>query len=249
MNTHRSGPAIVVLAATFALAACAPRAQGPSPSPDQTDPPPSVPADSPVASESPEPSETPAPSQPEDTDIPIPSMGRVLEPTEATSEPGGGTPVAALSPTDELIVQMGPLRLGGTDYYLVSATASQWTGWVDGDLLEATGDPEENQVAAAIDNEGSGTADSFDVAAGDQLYVNVTAAPMAGDEDCQIDITVTTSDGETVTINGVNRISGPTSFFASPLEQSALRLESAGESTIQVRTDCTFAGTVTAIPS
>jgi hypothetical protein len=248
MNPRRLTALLLTLVAAVAISACSggsPSQPAESSNPSQS-PHPSELAASPEPSE---PAESPQPSASEapETGLAIPSIAEAVQTADVLVVPVVGQPVATVAGGDRLSVNMGPVTVGVVDWYLVAGEASEWSGWISADMLEASGAPEESDILLAIAGNGSGDADAADVAAGGELLANVMAMPTAGNDACEIDITVVTPDGTTVQVSGVNEMFGPTGFFQSALENADLRVETVGQATLQVRTDCTFAGTLSVI--
>ena len=162
--------------------------------------------------------------------------------------PAGGEAVTTLTPADGATALMGPLILDGENWYLLAGIGTQWTGWAPAEELEATGTPDETTAIIALDGRGSGDADSANVEAGTALVARVMASPMEGRETCEIDVTVAGVDGAHVSVNGVSEIDAITEFMASGLDDEALRQAEAGQVSMQVRSDCTFAASLDALP-
>ena len=159
---------------------------------------------------------------------------------------GSAVDEVRLDTGDRVAVIWGPVLADGHTWYAVRhvETAQPITfaeGWIAADVLADDGPMEEPFTLLTADGLGSGKAVSGDVSAYALLYVNVVAAPMPGDASCEAEVVLTGTDGEAVTI-GSSEVAEATQFFASPLENAALVQETAGTVTLQVRSDCSWAG-------
>jgi hypothetical protein len=147
---------------------------------------------------------------------------------------------------DRVAVIWGPVLADGHTWYAVRhvETAEPITfaeGWIAADFLADDGPMAEPFTVLTADGLGSGQAVSGDVTEFAPLYVNVVASPMPGDASCEAEVVLTGTDGEAITI-GSAEVTEATQFFASPLENAALLQEAAGRVTLQVRSDCSWAG-------
>jgi hypothetical protein len=261
-------PATVVLALTIILAACTQAAspsQSPSASPDPS------PTEEPSASESPseEPSESedpsPSPSEPELVEIDLPTIGRVTEETVVRAEPAADAPVqtgeffsvgadpevveAILEAGDEVVVTMGPLFNDGESWYEVASVDGADLvfafGWIPGRYIESEGETDLGFIVVDINGQGEGASDSVGTIGGHPVTARFAAAPMPGADECEIDVTVINTDGSaaniaTQTVDGVV-VSGD----VTPFEIPSLFQNEAGEVTLEVETDCSFAAQMT----
>jgi hypothetical protein len=162
--------------------------------------------------------------------------------------PADGGAVTTLTAGDVATALMGPLILEGENWYLLAGIGTQWTGWAPAEQLEVTGSPDETTTIITLDGRGSGDADSANVEAGTALVARVMASPMEGRETCEIEVTVAGVDGAHVTVNDVTELDATTEFIASGLDQASLRQAAAGQVSMQVRSDCSFAASLDALP-
>lgn len=158
---------------------------------------------------------------------------------------GGQAPEVRLDAGQTVGVIWGPVLADGRTWYSVipgdTGTLTFAEGWITADDI-AAGDLEvSNPAVLTSDGLGSGAAESGDVPAFAGLYVNVLAVPMPGDASCEAEVVLIGTDGEHVSI-GASEVTEATQFFSSPLENSALLQEQAGTVTLQVRSDCSWAG-------
>ena len=189
---------------------------------------------------------TPDPVSPIRLELPV-----LVKPTgdlDVLELPAEGEAVTTLAGTDSATALMGPLILDGRNWYLLAGIGTQWTGWAPAEELEVTGTPDETTAIIALDGRGSGDADSATVQANSALVARVMASPMEGRETCEIDVTVAGVDGAHVTINDVTEISATTEFQRSGLDDETLVQADGGQVSMQVRSDCTFAASLDALP-
>ncbi len=267
----RSMPrASVALAlSALVLAACA-TAAGDNPSPSTVASPPSVsPTVSPSVSPAP-PSPSPGDPSAEPSASPTvgvvrfetPVLGRITgdgvavrvrpgldEPIVEGFEMGPGTevPEVRLASGDMVGLIWGPMLHDGHTWYAVrhhDARNITWAeGWIAADFVEPT-EPIQNLPPVAVaDGQGSGGTATVTMPQGAQLYVDVMAAPMPGEDRCEATVAVLDPEGRRIEI-GSGEVSELTIFFASPLEQRALSMPAGGDVTLEVETDCSWAGLV-----
>ena len=189
---------------------------------------------------------TPDPVTPIRLELPV-----LVSPTDdldVLELPGHGDVVTTLTGADRATALMGPMILDGQNWYLLAGLGTQWTGWAPAEELQAAGAPDESTAIIALDGRGSGDADSANVEANSALVARVMASPMEGRETCEIEVTVAGVDGAHVIVNDVTEIGGTTEFMASGLDDDSLRQAEAGQVSMQVRSDCTFAASLDALP-
>jgi hypothetical protein len=161
---------------------------------------------------------------------------------------GDGTEVEAvrLDAGDRVAVIWGPVLVDGHTWYGVghveTAEPIVFTeGWMVADFLAEEGPMTRPLTVLTSDGLGTGQAVSGEVPDSFPLTVNVIAAPMPGDASCEAEVVLIGTDGEVVTV-GESEITETTQFFGSPLENAALYQADAGKVTLQVRSDCSWAG-------
>ena len=189
---------------------------------------------------------TPDPVTPIRLELPV-----LVAPTadlEVLELPADGEVVTTLTGADSATALMGPMILEGQNWYLLAGIGTQWTGWAPAEELEPTGAPGETTAIIALDGRGSGDADSANVEANSALVARVMASPMEGRETSEIEVPVAGVDGAHVIVNDVTEIDGTTEFLASGLDDDALHQAEAGQVSMQVRSDCTFAASLDALP-
>ena len=146
---------------------------------------------------------------------------------------------------DEVGVVWGPIFSDGHTWYAVQhhdvRSITFDSGWVAADFFEQVGTSPTNAVLVAIDGLGAGDAGVGQARAGAGLYVNVAVTPMPGEESCEAEVILIGTDGEATTLAG-GEITETMTLFSSPLENRATVQEEAGEFTLQVETDCSWAG-------
>lgn len=150
-----------------------------------------------------------------------------------------------LKANDTVGVRWGPVFADGHSWYNVSfgdtdgVTFSE--GWMAADFLAAEGTYEHYPIVVTADGLGSGQAVSGEVREWAPLYVNVVAVPMPGDASCEAEVVLIGTDGVAITI-GAAQVTGPTLIADSAAENDDLYQEEAGTVTLQVRSDCSWAG-------
>ena len=258
-------PGTVLLALTIILAACT---QAASPSPSPSDSPEPIPTEEPTPSDSPseEPteSESPSPSEPELVEIDLPTIGRVTEETEVRAEPSLDAPVhtgeffsegagpeiveAILEVGDEVVVTMGPLFYDGESWYEVASVDGDELvfafGWIPGRYIESDEETDLGFVLVDINGQGEGASEGVDTSGGHPLTGRFAAAPMPDADECEIDVTVIKTDGSAVNV-ATNTVAEVEVVEMTSMQLSSLFQEEAGEVTLQVETDCSFAAHMT----
>jgi hypothetical protein len=145
---------------------------------------------------------------------------------------------------DTVEVRWGPVFVDGHSWYNVGFGDTDGVtfsnGWMAADYLVAEGSFDYPLVMNA-DGLGSGKAVTGEVTAWAPLYVNVVAVPMPGKASCEAEVVLIGTDGAAVTI-GSAEITRATLFSSSAAENDDLYQEAAGTVTLQVRSDCTWAG-------
>ena len=157
----------------------------------------------------------------------------------------GDAPEVRLDAGQTVGVIWGPVLADGLTWYSVipgdTGGLTFAEGWITADDIVEGDLAVSNPAVLTSDGFGSGAAASGDVPAFAGLYVNVLAVPMPGDASCEAEVVLIGTGGEHVLI-GSSSVTEPTQFFSSPLENSALLQEDAGTVTLQVRSDCSWAG-------
>ena len=158
---------------------------------------------------------------------------------------GADVPEVRLDAGQTVGVIWGPVLADGVTWYSVvpgdTGTLTFSEGWIAADDIVEEDLEVSNPAVLTSDGLGSGAAASGEVPASAALYVNVMAVPMPGDASCEAEVTLIGTDGEHVAI-GASEVTEPTQFFSSPLENNALLQDDAGSVTLQVRSDCSWAG-------
>ena len=252
-----------VLGLTIILAACSQTpADAASPTPSSTAD--ASPSDTP--SVEPTPTEQPSPDPIEVVEFELPMIARsTADGVEVHTLPSADAPllmgeafpdmnwVEVRLATDELVaVSLGPVFFDGTSWYQVSAVdgGSQAFafGWVSAEFLVRESDvPDSSPQVVTIHGLGNGTAVSAPVPRGTPLTVELGAAPMPNAESCELDVTLIRSDGLGVNV-ATESLTGPYAFQLSANELSSLFQEEAGDVTLQVETDCSYAASLTQPP-
>ncbi|MEO8247073.1 MAG: hypothetical protein ABI622_08150 [Chloroflexota bacterium] len=247
MTIIRRSAGAATLALLTLLAACS-AAQTPSATPSGSGNGSSPPggAESPSAVASPSVQATPDPVA--RIRLELPALVTPATDLDVLELPAAGAAITSLTPADGATALMGPLILDGENWYLLAGIGTQWTGWAPAEALEVTGSPDETTTIITLDGRGSGDADSANVAANTALVARVMATPMDGRETCEIEVTVAGVDGAHVTVNDVTELDATSEFIASGLDDESLRQADAGQVSMQVRSDCTFAASLDALP-
>lgn len=269
MRHFRSiAPTVASLGLVIILAACAPAAVS-EPSPSTPAPTAPDPTESPAASPTPEesPSETPG----EVVEFDLPMIGRSTDDgVDVYARPSFDAPlligqefpdmndVEISLEADELVtVALGPLVSEGTSWYQVQAVDGGRTsfafGWVPAESLARESDvPEFWPQILTTHGQGSDGEISMDVPMGTPISVDVASAPMAGDDSCDLDVTLIRTDGSGVNV-ATQTVTEPEAFqFAASIDYGGLQSlfqEEAGTVTLQVETDCSFAASLMQPPA
>jgi hypothetical protein len=266
MRLNRSiAPAAASLALAVLLAACAQPAD-PTPSTPAT-PPPSV-APSPSApTPTSEPTVAPSPSPIAVIEHKLPMVARSTQAdVDVHALPDADSPLATGDrfsdmaqveirlEADQLVeVTLGPVVVDGISWYEVRATEGGDTyfegGWVPGQVLVRESDlPASDAQPVVIYGLGSGTAVNVDIPlVGTPTIVRYAAAPMAGRDECEIEVTLLRTDGLGVNVATDTLIEARVFQLAAD-ELSSLFMEEAGTATLQVRTNCNYAASLTQPP-
>ena len=267
-----SGAALLVL--TIVLAACA----GAESDPESSSPPPSsapsptdTPSEEPSPSAAPSPTDQPSPDPIEVVEFDLPMIARATaDGVEVHTVPGADAPpligeafpdmdrVEVVLATDELVaVSLGPVFFEGTSWYQVSAVdggdKAFAYGWVPAESIARESDPPDGSPQIeTIHGLGTGDEVSAPVLRGTPITIDFAAAPMPDTESCDIDVTLIRSDGSGVNV-ATQTVTEPVAFqFGASIEgggMEGLFQEEAGDVTLQVETDCTFAASLLQPPS
>ena len=267
-STRLFAPGAAILGLTIILAACG---QAPA---DQVSPTPSptvVPSPSDEApSEAPTPTGQPSPDPIEVIEFELPMIARSTEDdVDVHTMPDADSPllsgeqfpdmnrIEVRLAADELVhVSLGPVFFDGTSWYQVSAVdggdKAYAFGWVSAEFLVRDGDvPDPAPQVVIIHGLGSGSDVSTEVPAGTPLGVEVGAAPMPDSDSCELDVTVIRTDGFAVNV-ATQTVTDPVAFqFGASIEGGGMQglfQEEAGDVTLQVETDCSYAASLTQPP-
>lgn len=273
---HTLAPRAAALTLIIILAACT-QATGDLPSPSVVATPdasPSAPAPSESASEEPSespgesPADSPSPSDQPIVEHELPMIGRVLtDDVEVRTHPmadaplvvgesftgGDAMPEVILATGDLVVVTMGPLVNDGESWYEVASVDAGDPvfafGWINGEAIEPDSDvPQPGPVIETIHGQGDGDAVTTDVIVGTPVSVRYAAIPMAGDDECDIEVTVTNTDGTVVEVV-TETLTEIRMEAVSPFQFPALFQNEAGTVTLEVDTDCSFAASLSTPPS
>jgi len=254
-----------LLALTIVLAACAGAVADPessSPPPSSAPSPTDTPSVEPSPSEAPAPTEQPSPDPIEVVEFELPMIARATaDGVEVHTVPGADAPlligeafpdmnrVEVLLAADELVaVSLGPVYFEGTSWYQVSALdggdKAFAYGWVPAESIARESDaPDGSPQVVTVHGLGSGADISASVPNGTPLTVDVGAAPMPDSESCELDVTLIRTDGTGVNV-ATESLTESFAFQLSANELSSLFQEEAGDVTLQVETDCSFAASL-----
>jgi hypothetical protein len=268
-STRFFAPGAALLGLSIILAACGQAVANPaSPTPSATAAP--TPTDAPSAEPTvaPTPDETasPTPAPIELIEHELPMVARsTTDGVEVHTLPSADAPllmgesfpdmnwIEIRLEADELVaVALGPVYVDGTSWYQVSATdggaRAYAYGWVPAEFLVREGDaPASGPQVVAVHGLGSGTAVNATVALGTPLTVAFAAAPMPDRDTCEIEVTLVRTDGLGVNV-ATESLSAPQAFQLSANELSSLFMEEAGTATLQVKTNCSYAASLTYPP-
>ena len=260
-----SGAALLGL--SIILAACGPSPATPaSPTPSPTEVP--TPSDAPSPSVEPTPEESPS-QTPEVVEFDLPMIGRSTEDVDVHARPSFDAPLLigqefpdmndveiSLAADEPVWVNLGPLVSEGTSWYRVEAVDGGRTsfafGWVPAESLARESDaPEGRPQIITTHGQGSDGEISMDVQRGTPLTVDVGYAPMAGDDSCDLDVTLIRTDGLGVNV-ATQTVTEPDAFqFGASIEGGGMQglfQDEAGTVTLQVETDCSYAASLTQPP-
>jgi len=256
-------PGAALLGLAIMLAACSQPAGTPE-SPSST---PTAPTEAPSPSSSPSvaPSPSVEPSPIEVVEHELPMLASLTADADVHTLPSADSPllsgeaVSDLSIVEEIrleagdlvIASMGPVFADGQSWYEVRATdgGSDFYiehGWVPGESLSPEGDvPAGQPQVVVIHGLGSGTAATADVPlTGTPVTVGFAATLMPDDDACELEVTLIRTDGTAVNV-ATESLTGPMAGQLAADELSSLFQEDAGRVTLQVRTDCSFAASIT----
>jgi hypothetical protein len=262
-------PGAALLGLAIILAACGQAVANPaSPTPSATAAPsPSdAPSVEPSPSVAPTATEQPSPAPIEVIEHELPMIARsIADGVEVHTLPSADAPllmgeqfpdmnwIEIRLEADELVsVSLGPVYVDGTSWYQVSATdggsRAYAYGWVSAEFLVRESDaPASGPQVVGVHGLGSGSAVNATVAMGSPLTVDVAAAPMPESDGCEIEVTLIRTDGLAVNV-ATESLSGPQAFQLSANELSSLFMEEAGTATLQVKTNCSYAASLTSPP-
>jgi hypothetical protein len=266
MRLNRSfAPAAASLGLAVLLAACA-QAADPTPSTPATPSTPPTASPTPIASPSADPSVAPSPSPIEVVDHELPMVARSTDAdVDVHALPSADSPllegdrfsdmarVEIRLAADQLVeVTLGPVVVDGTSWYEVRATDGGdfnfEGGWVPGEFLEREGElPATDAQVVVIHGFGSGTAANAEIPAGTPTTVRFAAAPMADRDECEIEVTLTRTDGLAVNV-ATETLTEPQVAQLAADQLSSLFMEEAGTATLQVRTDCNYSAALITPP-
>ena len=266
-STRFFAPGAALLGLTIILAACG-QAAGDSPSPTQS--PTAAPSPSDPPSAAPTPTQQPSPDPIEVIELDLPMIGRsTADGVEVHTLPGADSPlligeafpdmnrVEVRLAADELVaVSLGPVYFEGTSWYQVSAVdggdKAFAYGWVPAESIVRESDaPDGSPQVVTIDGLGSGAEVSAPVPAGTPVTVDFAAAPMPDNDSCELDVTLIRTDGLGVNV-ATQTVTEPVAFqFGASIDYGGLQSlfqEEAGDVTLQVETDCSYAASLTQPP-
>jgi hypothetical protein len=255
----------VLLGLTIILAACAQGVADPV-SPTASPTAAQSPSDEPSPSVAPTPTQQPSPSPIEVIEFELPMIARsTADDVEVHTLPSADAPlligeafpdmnrVEVRLAADELVaVLLGPVFFEGTSWYQVSSVdggdQAFAYGWVSAEFLVRESDvPDGSPQVVTVHGLGGVTDVSAPVPSGTPLTVEVGAAPMPDSDSCELDVTLIRSDGLGVNV-ATESLTGPYAFQLSANELSSLFQEEAGDVTLQVETDCSYAASLTQPP-
>lgn len=265
-STRFFAPGAALLGLTIFIAACGQAPAAPvSPTPSPTEIP--SPSDEPSPSVAPTPTEQPSP---EVIEFELPMIGRSTEDgVDVYARPSLDAPLLigqefpdmndveiSLEADELVLVSLGPLVSDGTSWYQVHAVDGGRTsfgfGWVPAESLAREGEvPDGGPQVFTTHGQGNNGEISMDVPMGTPVTVDVAYAPMAGEDSCDLDVTVIRTDGLGVNV-ATQTVTEPDAFqFAASIEGGGMQglfQEEAGTVTLQVETDCSYAASLTQPP-
>ena len=262
-STRFFAPGAALLGLAIILAACG---QAPAVPASPTPSPTVAPSPSDTPSVAPTPTQQPSPDPIEVVEHELPMIGRsTADGVEVHTLPSADAPlligeafpdmnrVEVRLAADELVaVSLGPVFFDGASWYQVASVdggdKAFAFGWVSTEFLVRESDvPATSPQVVTIHGLGSGTAVSAPVLMGTPITVDVAAAPMPDRDSCEIDVTLIRSDGLGVNV-ATQTVTSPDAFQLSANELSSLFQQEAGEVTLQIETDCSYAASLTQPP-
>ena len=268
-STRLFAPGAALLGLTILLAACGQAPAAPtSPTPSPTEAP--SPSDEPSPSVAPTPTEQPSPDPIEVVEFELPMIARsTADDVEVHTLPDADSPlligeafpdmdrVEILLAADELVtVSLGPVFFDGTSWYQVSAVdggdSAFAYGWVSAEFLARESDwADGSPQVVTVHGLGTGTDVSAPVLAGTPVTVDFAAAPMPDNDSCELDVTVIRTDGLGVNV-ATQTVTEPVAFqFGATIEGGGMRglfQDEAGDVTLQVESDCSYAASLSQPP-
>ena len=268
-STRFFAPGAALLGLTIILAACAQGAAAPdSPTASPTAAPSQ--SDEPSPSAAPTPTEQPSPDPIEVIEFELPMIARsTADDVEVHTLPSADSPlligeafpdmdrVEVRLAADELVaVSLGPVFFDGASWYQVSAVdggdKAFAYGWVPAEFLVRESDmPDGGPQVVTVHGLGTGTEVSTSVPAGTPLTVDFAAAPMPDSDSCELDVTLIRTDGLGVNVATETVTDPVASQFGASIDYGGLQSlfqEEAGDVTLQVETDCSYAASLTQPP-
>jgi hypothetical protein len=257
-------PGAALLGLTIILAAC-----GQAPADPASPTPPTVapsPSDQPSPSDAPSPTQQPSPEPIEVIEFELPMIARsTSDDVDVHELPSADSPLllgeafpdmnrveVRLAADERIVVSLGPVFFEDTSWYQVSAAEGGDKafayGWVSAEfLVRETDAPDGSPQVETIHGLGAGSDVSTPVPVGTPITVDVGAAPMPDRDSCELDVTLIRSDGLGVNV-ATQTVTTPVAFQMSANELSSLFQEEAGDVTLQVETDCSYAASLTQPP-
>jgi len=161
---------------------------------------------------------------------------------------GSAVPNLRLNAGDLAYVTLGPVVADGHSWYEVSDANGDDIkfegGWVSAQFLErADGPPAYNPIHISVHGAGSGAAASADLRADVPATVRFAAGPLDGRDSCELDVTLIGTDGLAVNV-ATETLTDTRIYQLSSFQFPSLYQEEAGRATLQVKSDCAFAATV-----
>lgn len=143
---------------------------------------------------------------------------------------------------------MGPVLADGHSWYFVQDAdgrdLTMFEGWVSGQYLTRDMSLDDSaRFLIVMDGLGSGSAASANVPAATELVVQFAANPLPDRASCEIEITLIRTDGLAINL-ATQTVTEPIAGDIHPQDGPHLFQEVAGQVTLQIRSDCSWATTV-----
>jgi hypothetical protein len=161
---------------------------------------------------------------------------------------GDPVPDVRLAEGEIVGAYMGPVVADGHSWYFVhdadGRDLTMFEGWVSGQYLTRdSGLGDLHPFLIIMDGLGSGSAASAPVTAATELVVQFAANPLPDRASCELEMILIRTDGLAINL-ATTTVTEPIAGDIHPQDGPHLYQEEAGQVTLQIRSDCSWAATV-----